>query len=90
MLPTSITKIYHTHKISLKMLYFSKIRYILRLNKCFKNYYVLQKQKTIKNENISFSKHIINIEMLHKQNKNLFYNVKKIPYGCVYDKLIYI
>lgn len=33
---------------------------------------------------------VITIEMIHKNEDKLFYNVKKNPYGCVYKELIYV
>ena len=101
MLSTSIEMFVFVDKVLLSTLHTSKLKYIILENpfdghiSCPVNY-KLKKRKNIKNENISFSKHVVNIDVLQKlpgetrNEKILFYTVKKIPYGCVYDKLIYI
>ena len=53
------------------------------------NDYRLYNNKCIKNENISFNKHKITFDDIYKKRQNLFYNVKKIPYGCIYDSIVY-
>ena len=70
----------------LKELCISKVRVIL----LFKNenlFYKCNKKKQTKNDNISFSKNMINIDDLYKTKKELFWKVHKIPYGCIYDKI---
>ena len=64
------------------------MRYIYRKYIVFG--YALTKEKCIKNENIPFGKHKITFDIMYKKNSMLFYNIKKIPYGCVYDRIVYI
>ena len=88
-LPTSIKYLYFFNKCSSKVLHVSNRTHIF-----YKNYvddgYELTKEKRIKNENIPFYKHKITFDMIYKNKKELFYNIKKIPYGCVYDSIVYI
>ena len=89
-LPSSIKFLYFHNKCLLKMLYV-----LNRTHNIYKNYidsmgYNLKKEKCIKNENTPFSKHKIIFDMIYKNKKELFCNIKKIPYGCIYDSIVYI
>ncbi len=89
MLPPSITYLNFYNKCLLKILYVSN-----RTHHIYKNYtdngHVLTKNKCIKNENTPFSEHKITFDMIYKKDGMLFYNIKKIPYGCTYDSIVYI
>lgn len=48
----------------------------------------MYEMKNSKHDNISFSKTIVDINtLLKKQRSCLFWNIKKIPYGCVYTEI---
>ena len=89
MLHPSIIFLRFYNKCLLKILYVSNRAHIF-----YTNYgdggYALTKAKCIENENMSFCKHKITFEMIYKNGNRLFYNIKKIPYGCVYDSIVYI
>ena len=89
MLPPSIKHLHFFNKCLLKIFHGSN-----RIHRIHKNSnvygYVLKKEKCIKNENTPFSEHKITFDMIHKKKEKLFYNIKKIPYGCVYDSIVYI
>ena len=89
MLHPSIIILDFYDKCLLKILYVSNRTHIF-----YKNYtdcgHILTKNKCIKNENTPFSKHKITFDMIYKNKKELFYNIKKIPYGCIYDSIVYI
>ena len=87
MLPSSIKHLYFYNKCLLKIPYISKRIICIRKNHGIG--YTLKKEKCIKNENTPFSKHKITFDMIYKKNSSLFYNIKKIPYGCVYDSIVY-
>ena len=92
MLPTSIECLYFFNKCLLKILRVSNRRHVIYKNKTEYNArYTLTKEKCIKNENTPFGKHKITFDMIHKnkKEKKLFYNIKKIPYGCIYDSIVY-
>ena len=88
-IPTSIKYLVFCNKCLLKILHVSNRTHIF-----YKNYadlgYTLTKEKCIKNENTPFSKRKITFNMIHKKEYKLFYNIKKMPYGCVYDSIVYI
>ena len=89
MLPTSIKLLYFDNKCLLKILYGSNRKHYIYKNS--DDYgYVLTNDKCIKNENTPFGKHKITFDMIYKNKKELFYNIKKIPYGCTYDSIVYI
>ena len=79
MILTSIIFLHFYNKCLLKILYVSNRSYIFNIN--YYDRYTLTKNKCVKNENISFSKHKITFDMIYKNKKELFYNIKKIPYG---------
>ena len=87
-LPTSIMNLSFFNKCSLKVLYVSN-RTTSHIYKTYHDRYTLTKNKCIKNENTLFSKHKITFDMIYKKEKELFYNIKKIPYGCIYDSIMY-
>ena len=86
-LPPSTAYLFFLNKCLLKILYVSNRMHTIC--KTCTEAYTLTKNKCIKNENTPFSKHKINFEMIYKKNSSLFHNIRKIPYGCVYDSIVY-
>ena len=76
MLPTSIKSFRIFNKCSLKILCVSNRTHIFHKNYVDRGYF-LKKEKCIKNENTPFSEHKITFDMIHKNKRELFYNIKK-------------
>ena len=85
-IPSSIPNLHFLNKCSLKIVNSFKGQHYLFFEDTEK--YILTKEKCLKNENTPFSKKLINMDMIYREGQNLFYNIKKIPYGCIYDSIV--
>ena len=90
MLPASMEELCFVGKCLLKILNSLKVFDCSLKKNSKKPRCCPQKEKCFKNENTPFSKKNINIDMIYKKGRLLFYNIKKIPYGCVYDSIIFV